>query len=82
LDVPILLGAGAGFGLLAQAPNPRAAIARAATAAIVANFMIIFPPPFQASCRAQLLTISQADNYIQIFPYRAESVLSSKQPAD
>jgi hypothetical protein len=75
LDVPILLGAGAGFGLLAQAPNPRAAIARAATAAIVANFMIIFPPPFQASCRSKLATNSDADNIIQFFPYQAESVL-------
>jgi hypothetical protein len=78
LDVPILLGAGAGFGLQAQAPNPRAAIARAATAAIVANFMIIFPPPFQACCQRKPATNSDADNIIQIFPYRAESVLFTK----
>ena len=39
-----------GVGVLAQAPSPRAAIARAATAAIVANFMLIFPPPFRAGC--------------------------------
>jgi hypothetical protein len=78
LDVPILLGAGAGFGLLAQAPNPRAAIASAATAAIVANFMLIFPPPFQAGCLFQPATNSSADNIIQIFPYRAESVLFTK----
>jgi hypothetical protein len=78
LDVPILLGAGAGFGLLAQAPNPSAAIASAATAAIVATFIIIFPPPFQAGCLTQPATNSGTDNIIQIFPYRAESVLFTK----
>jgi len=52
LDVPIELGAGAGAGLLAQAPRPRAAIARAATAAIVANFMVLYFPSFLGCCRA------------------------------
>ncbi len=36
-----MLGAGAAFGLLAHAPRPRAATARAAMAAIVANFILI-----------------------------------------
>jgi hypothetical protein len=42
LDIPMLLGAGAGAGLLAQAPRLRAAAAIAATAAILTNFTMIF----------------------------------------
>jgi len=39
----MLLGAGAGADLLAQAPRLRAAAATAATAAILMNFTMIFP---------------------------------------
>jgi len=38
-----LLGAGAGFGLLAHAPRPRAAAAKATTAAILTNFTMVVP---------------------------------------
>ena len=40
---PTLLGAGAGFGLLAQAPRLRAAVATATAARIFTNFTMIFP---------------------------------------
>jgi hypothetical protein len=43
LDIPTLLGAGAGFALLAQAPRLRAAVAMATAAAILTNFTMIFP---------------------------------------
>jgi hypothetical protein len=43
LDIPTLLGAGAGFGLLAQAPRLRAAVATATTATIFTKFTMIFP---------------------------------------
>ena len=40
---PTLLGAGAGFALLAQAPRLRAAVAIATAARILTNFTISFP---------------------------------------
>jgi len=43
-----------GFGLLAQAPRPRAAVAIATTAKILTNFMMIVSPPFFASCEVRI----------------------------
>jgi hypothetical protein len=47
------LGAGVtGAGLDAQAPKLNAPAAMANAATILMNFIVIFPPPFFASCDA------------------------------
>ena len=50
-ESPIVLGAGAGWALLAQAPRPRAKAAKATATINIANVMVGFSPPFLACCR-------------------------------